>query len=308
MSYYKQVNDLIDLIDKWINENKMKQIKNIVLVFSLALMLYACQGPGVNNPGREYMPDMAHSIAVEANTHNYYFANTWDDESVLPLEVTSVAKEPVKGTIPRYSVRRTEVFDPNYVLPSGSVPYHYEDSEEGRALATAEIIENPFPITDKGLERGKQLYITFCATCHGSAGKNGDGIYASGIYPLAPANLVGDSAVVYSSPGRYYHAIMYGKNAMGAYKGKMSYEERWQVLHYIRALQAKEYEAEYNEVENTLNDYGIPYREWQAMRGEVDESEDNRLADEEATGESIRGRLIGNYEEAPPGEAKGDSG
>ncbi|MEM9885508.1 MAG: hypothetical protein AAF849_06415, partial [Bacteroidota bacterium] len=47
---------------------------------------------------------------------------------------------------------------------------------------------------------------------------------------------------------------------------------------------------------------------WQAMRGEVDESEDNRLADEEATGESIRGRLIGNYEEAPPGEAKGDSG
>ncbi|MEM0991555.1 MAG: cytochrome c [Bacteroidota bacterium] len=285
----------------------MRQIKNIILVLSLAIVVYACQGPGENNPGREYMPDMAHSIAVEANTHNYYFANTWDEESVLPLEVTSAAKQPVKGTIPRYSVRRTEVYDPDYVLPSGSMPYHYEDSEEGRALATSEIMENPFPITAKGLDRGKKLYVTFCATCHGSGGKNGDGIYASGIYPLAPANLVGDSAVAYSSPGRYYHAIMYGKNAMGAYKGKMSYEERWQVIHYIRALQAKEYEAEYSEAANTLNDYAQPFAEWQAMSGEQNDT--GILAEKETPSEAeepVESKLISDYE-TPPGEAKGYS-
>ncbi|MEM6698528.1 MAG: c-type cytochrome, partial [Bacteroidota bacterium] len=137
----------------------------------------------MNQPGSEYMPDMAHSAAVEANTYNYYFANTWDDESVLPLSETSKARKPVKGTVPRSIGDPDRVLDDGVVSPYGSVPYHYEDSEDGRALATAEIVDNPFPISEEGLARGKQLYVTFCATCHGSGGKNGDGIYASGIYP-----------------------------------------------------------------------------------------------------------------------------
>ncbi|MEM1326084.1 MAG: cytochrome c [Bacteroidota bacterium] len=240
-----------------------KELKNILLIGFFAILLYACQDTGLNKTGSEYMPDMAHSIAVEANTHNYYFANTWNEESVLPLDVTSVAKLPVKGTIPRYDVRRgNAIYDPEYVATTGSVPYHYGDSEEERARATEEIMENPFPITERGLARGKELYNLFCAVCHGSQAQNGDGIYASGAYPLAPANMVLDSSVAFSSPGRYYHAIMYGKNAMGAYKGKMSYEERWQVIHYIRQLQAKHYEKVYSEEENTLNSYGVTFAAW----------------------------------------------
>lgn len=50
---------------------------------------------------------------------------------------------------------------------NGSVPYHYQDTEEERARATAEIIENPYPITDAGLVRGKDLFIINCAICHG---------------------------------------------------------------------------------------------------------------------------------------------
>ena len=40
---------------------------------------------------------------------------------------------------------------------------------------------------------------------------------------------------------------MYGKNVMGSYKDKISYEERWQVIHYIRSLQAKDKKLEYSE-------------------------------------------------------------
>ena len=29
---------------------------------------------------------------------------------------------------------------------------------------------------------------------------------------------------------------MYGKNVMGGYSDKLSYEERWQVIHYIHSL------------------------------------------------------------------------
>jgi mono/diheme cytochrome c family protein len=243
-----------------------KQLKNVLFIGLFTILLYACEGPGMNTTGREYMPDMAHSLAVEANTHNYYSLNTWDEESVLPLDVTSRAKRSVPGTIARgYAGQVTDAPNAVYIPMNGSAPYHYEDSEEGRAEATAEITKNPFPITEAGLAKGKELYDLFCAICHGSQGKNGDGIYASGAYPLAPANMVEDSTVAFSSPGRYYHAIMYGKNAMGAYKGKMSYEERWQVIHYIRSLQAKQYEADYTADANTLNDYGLTLAQWEGQ-------------------------------------------
>ena len=63
---------------------------------------------------------------------------------------------------------------------------------------------------------------------------------------------------VNASNGRYYHSIIYGKNAMGAYADKLSYEERWQVIHYVRSLQAKELKVEYNQLVNTLNNVDVP--------------------------------------------------
>jgi hypothetical protein len=40
---------------------------------------------------------------------------------------------------------------------------------------------------------------------------------------------------------------------MGGYADKLSYEERWQVIHYIRSLQAKEAQLQYSEIQNTFN-------------------------------------------------------
>ena len=58
--------------------------------------------------------------------------------------------------------------------------------------------------------------------------------------------------------GRYYFAIMYGQNMMGGYAEKLSFEERWDVIHYIRALQAKSKNLEYNEKSNTLSNIEKP--------------------------------------------------
>ena len=51
---------------------------------------------------------------------------------------------------------------------------------------------------------------------------------------------------------------------MGGYTDKLSYEERWQVIHYIRSLQAKNYKLEYNEEINTLNKGALPLVAWKA--------------------------------------------
>jgi mono/diheme cytochrome c family protein len=225
----------------------------------------ACQQPGHNSTGSEYMPDMAHSVAYEANTYGYYYNNRWGSKDEYHAMVQP--RKPVAGTIARGEMSSYDgSSSPNAIsyTPNGSVPYHYGDSEEERARAIAEIINNPYPITDAGLDKGKDLYITFCGICHGDKG-DGLGYLArdGGKYPVAPANLLLPEFVD-ASNGRYYHTLMYGRNKMGAYKDKISYEERWEVIHYIRSLQAKEAKLEYNQLVNTLNTVDKPAGEMKA--------------------------------------------
>jgi len=225
------------------------KVKTYLLAAILAcvIMFSACQQPGGDTTGSEYMPDMAHSLAYEANHYNYYYHNTWGSEE----EYYEMAKprHPVKGTVP-YTAGGAK---------NGNSIYHYGNSEEERTRAMNEVIDNPFKITESGLATGKELYNTFCATCHG---ENADGAgylvrEDGGKYPVQPANFLLDEFVD-ASNGRYYHSIMQGRNLMGAYKDKLSYEERWQVIHYIRSLQAKEKKLVYNQTTNTLNSVDRP--------------------------------------------------
>lgn len=229
-------------------------------LYACVALFFACQQPGTDSTGSEYMPDMAHSIAYEANYYNYYYNNTWGTQD--EYYEFAQPKKPVAGTVPRgYAgaqggplTKETIAFAAN-----GSVPYYYGDTEDERNRAIAEIIDNPYPITDAGLGRGKELYDIFCGICHG---EKGDGLgylvrEDGGKYPVAPANLL-LPMFVEASNGRYYHALVYGKNKMGAYKDKIGYEERWQVIHYVRSLQAKELKKEYNQISNTLNEVDRP--------------------------------------------------
>lgn len=235
--------------------------KNItVLVVGLMLFLASCQQPGGNNPGSEYMPDMAHSVAYESNHYNYYYNNTWSTEA----EYYEMAKprQPVKGTVARGMAGDASgqiadgTMSHNAIAHAagGSVPYYYGDTDEERLRATNEIIRNPYPITTEGMARGKDLYNIFCGICHGEK-IDGLGYLVrddGGKYLAAPANLASDEFIA-ASNGRYYHAIIYGKNVMGGYADKLSYEERWQVIHYIRSIQAKNQKLVYSEEENTFN-------------------------------------------------------
>lgn len=265
----------------------MRNVKYIILALYASLLLYSCSPAEGNFPGSEYMPDMAHSVAYEANTYAPYNLNTWDSASVVSLKELSYPHLPVAGTIPRgyaglYFAQQTDreekmraalngETDVNTVaVPmNGSVPYYYGNTEEERLRAIEEIVDNPFPITAEGLAKGKELYDIFCGICHGPTA-NGVGYLVSeentnAVYPAAPANLLLDEHVN-ATNGRYYHAIIYGRNLMGAYKDKLNYEERWQVIHYIRSLQAKDRELQYNENVNTLDPaHGTPVGELEKL-------------------------------------------
>ena len=263
---------------------KRNKIQHLVFVLTAAALLVgfnSCQQAGVNKPGSEFIPDMTHSTAYEANVLTLYSLNSWDAESTLSRRQLSQPHLPVKGTIPR-GYARTAVNDGTFAsaeeavrstqenmdkqqdgihyTPNGHVPYYYPNTEEGRALAIQKILYNPFPITKKGVAEGQKLYKIYCGLCHGDKG-DGAGYLVEGPrakFGAQPANFTSDD-FINSSNGRFYHAIMFGKNAMGSHADKLSFEERWQVIHYIRLLQAKAKKVKYNDEVNELNpEYGLP--------------------------------------------------
>ena len=77
----------------------MKNLKHIFVAVVAAILITACSPAEGNYTGSEYMPDMAHSVAYEANIYNYYHHNTWDSASTFKLKELSNPRLPVKGTI-----------------------------------------------------------------------------------------------------------------------------------------------------------------------------------------------------------------
>lgn len=262
----------------------MKNFKYILYSVVAASLLYSCTPAGGDYAGKEYMPDMAHSVGYEYQSYANYSRNNWDSASVINRKFLSRPLNPAAGTIPRgYAglnglspeaydsiiniLRGGNKINAIAVPVNGKVPYHYGNTEDERIRASKDIVANPFPITEAGLARGKELYEIYCGICHGEKG-DGAGYLVrdanpakgdlGGVYPAAPANFMLDTFYI-STNGRFYHAIMYGKNVMGGYAEKLSFEERWQVIHYIRAMQATAKGLAYSASANTLNaSFGVP--------------------------------------------------
>lgn len=231
-------------------ENKGRLFLLLGIIGLFVLSRVACNKSDGNHPGYEYMPDMAHSIAYEANTENYYSLNRWSSEEEY-LEYAQPRK-PISGTVPRgqagFLGRQGEAKDAvaevmQGMSSNGFVPYYYGNTEEERTLAMNDpkiSRANYMPtITESEMAQAKELYEIFCGICHGEKG-DGAGylVRDGGKYPAAPSNYLNEEFLA-ATDGRYYHAIMHGKNVMGAYKDKVSFKERWMIIHYIRSLQHK---------------------------------------------------------------------
>lgn len=230
------------------NKGRLFLLLGIIGLFVLSKV--SCNKSNGDNTGYEYMPDMAHSIAYEANVDNYYSPNRWSDTE--EYHEMAGPRKPVPGTMPRGEAgllnKKGEAKDAMIVAMQGTplngfVPYYYGNTEEDRALAMADpkvSRANYMPtITESELAKAKELYNVFCGICHGEKG-DGAGylVRDGGKYPAAPSNYLNEEFIA-ATDGRYFHAIMHGKNVMGAYKDKLSTKERWMVIHYIRTLQHK---------------------------------------------------------------------
>jgi mono/diheme cytochrome c family protein len=132
---------------------------------------------------------------------------------VLARRVTS--QPPVEGTLAR-----------------GARAFHYERTDAERQRAGREL-KNPLQPTPKNLSEGKRLYDTYCAVCHGATGA-GDGPVIPK-YPNPPN--IRSRPLMAQQDGELMHSITVGRKKMPAHAGQLIWNERWQVVLYLRTLQ-----------------------------------------------------------------------
>jgi mono/diheme cytochrome c family protein len=133
---------------------------------------------------------------------------------------------------------RAELFLP----AAGTVPHNYrmypEDAAADKAAATA--LGNPVPITRNSMNRGRDMYMTYCVTCHGERGLGNGYIVGEGKFSRPPS-LTSRKLRTKSTDGDIYHIISRGQNLMPSYKNQLTPMERWAVVNYVRALQRAEH-------------------------------------------------------------------
>jgi len=102
----------------------------------------------------------------------------------------------------------------------------------------------PIEITPSILERGQERFNIYCAPCHGRTG-NGDGMIVQRGFPAPPSYH--EARLREDPPGRLFSVITNGYGNMYSYAARVTPEDRWAIVAYIRALQ-QAHQASINEI------------------------------------------------------------
>ncbi len=118
-----------------------------------------------------------------------------------------------------------------------------EPAEEGAEDAPSVdwVTTVPITVTAERMERGRQQYNIYCATCHGYAG-DGDGLVSLRALSLEQGTWVPPPSLhaehIRTQPvGQLMHTISHGVRKMPGYAAQIAVEDRWAIVLYVRALQ-----------------------------------------------------------------------
>jgi len=183
--------------------------------------------------------DMDYQNKYKAQGENTFFADGRD------------ARPPVAGTVARgNALEPTKVFSADFKRAESQNP-SFVTGKDAKGAFLAGFPEkslgftkgklNDYAVTQNTLDVGRGKFQIYCAVCHGQAA---DG---NGIMKVRSA-IEGDAAIVtiasLQTPiiraypnGQIFDVITNGKNTMMGNGDKLSPEERWAVVAYVRALQ-----------------------------------------------------------------------
>ena len=94
-------------------------------------------------------------------------------------------------------------------------------------------MKNPVVKDDASIKAGMVLYTKNCASCHGKTGL-GDGVKARTLKDF-PGDLSG-ADYQNQTDGEHFYKTKFGRAEMPKYEGKMSDEDIWNMVNYMRTF------------------------------------------------------------------------
>jgi cytochrome c553 len=150
-------------------------------------------------------PSMEHQPKLRPQSENKFFADSRTDR-----------------TPPAHTVARGMLRDDD----------HLHRGKSGDAFAAG--MPSSLKVDLAFLQRGQHHYQIYCTPCHGAAG-DGNGITKR--YGMGATPSYHDDRLRNMPDGEIFNTITLGKNTMLPYADKLTPEDRWAVVGYVRALQ-----------------------------------------------------------------------
>jgi mono/diheme cytochrome c family protein len=98
--------------------------------------------------------------------------------------------------------------------------------------------QNPLTPSAAHLAAAKEIYTAKCDDCHGEKGK-GDGPDAM-MYDPTPSDLTDAVRMNKLTDGEIFYQITEGRKPMPSFRKKLTDEQRWQLVLYVRSLAAQQ--------------------------------------------------------------------
>lgn len=209
------------------------------LLAALPLSFAGCRGGVSTEPPVHLVLDMDFQPKLRTQGRSHF--EGWTDGRAQRLPVTDpVSMDPTGKPL---------------VVARGSLP----DSKLANRDAKGDFVkQNPLPLEHKftvlgrevsTIDRGHERYDIHCAICHGYTGQGGSGPTGHGLVGRRWAGGVvipnfhfvegKDNRVATMSDGEMFEVITTSNGkTMPAYGARLSTEDRWAIVHYVRALQS----------------------------------------------------------------------
>ena len=182
------------------------------------LSIFGLRGSKSTKPPIEIFPDMDHQARYKPQGANSFFADKRNDR---PTPANTVAR----GNY----FNQAEVFSEDFSDPNlGNTVLNQGKDDSGNFVKSV-----PLEVTNEFMEMGRQKYEIFCIACHGAAG-DGNGVTKP--YGIL-ATSYHDERLRTIEDGYIYDVITNGKGLMYPLNDRMTPEERWATVLYVRALQ-----------------------------------------------------------------------
>ena len=218
-------------------------MRTFYLIFFLAvaalISILGFRGEKFTTTPLYIFPDMDWQAKYQPQGINHFFKDHRND------------RIPVAG-----AVRRG---DGNHIATVFSSDFDYDQARRpefytGKNADGSFVDYFPVPVTESSLKNGHDKFQITCAVCHGQSG-NGEGITKS--YGMVATASYHDDRLRSMPVGEIFNTITHGKGQMSYYADKLSPQERWDVIAYVRALQRSQHASIQDVPAESLHELGL---------------------------------------------------